>query len=165
MFTKLEGPALEAVRRLAAELRRRALEGGIPPEELTIRSLRPEDLGFTGSEWTFDLTSADAFNTNAINVTLSNMRWVGVYGIMVGESGAQVSDQLRFTVNGRRTAYWQIQNANYLQDNSMYFEDVVIGNENNSFTVDIYATAADSDHQLSFLGLVAERKGMLVQPS
>ena len=163
-LTKLEGPALEAYRLAVNKAFERAMqELKLSKDQLIVRMLRPEDVDLSTPEWTFNLASADTWNTNMVNSTIVDGRYVVIAGIMVGESGAQASTQLRITSAGQKVRYWQPQNINYTQDNMMWFTDPIITGQNENLVIDIYATVTDSDHQLQLLGCVVERKGLLVQ--
>jgi len=163
-MNKLEGPALEAYR-LAVNMavERAVKELSLRREEIVVRMLRPEDVGLSTPEWTFNLASGDSWNNNMVNSTIADGRYVVIAGVMVGESSAQASTQLRVTSAGKKVRYWQPQNVNYTQDNMMWFTDPIITGQNETLTIDIYATSADADHQLQLLGATVERKGLLVQ--
>ncbi|MCD6493900.1 MAG: hypothetical protein J7K36_08950 [Archaeoglobaceae archaeon] len=163
-YEKLEGPALEAYRTTLTKVRSKAMEElKLGPEEIVTRMLRPEDLGLSTPVWTFNISSSDAWNTIIDNATISDNRFVGIYGVLLGESGVSAVTQLKVTRAGEDVRYWQIQDINFLESPQIYFDDPVTVDQNTTITIKAYATATDSDWRCSFLGVVAEKKGLLVK--
>jgi len=162
-YKKLEGPALEAYRAMVAKLKEKAMkELKLGPDEIVIRPLRPEDIGLSTPEWTFNLSSSGAWNTVIDNKTISDNRFVGINGVLVEESGEMAGTQVKITRMGQDVRYWQIQGANMTEDSTLYFDDPVTIDQNTTLTVQIYARSTDSDFQLCFLGAVAEKRGVLI---
>ena len=163
LYEKLAGPALEAYRKMAAKLFRKAMkELKLSRDQLTFRMLRPEDLGLSTPVWTFNISSANAWNT-IIDTTIADCRFVGIHGVLIGESGTSVVTQLKVTRMGEDVRYWQIQDVNFLESPVVYFDDPITVDQNTSITIKAYATATDSDWRCSFLGIVVEKRGLLVK--
>jgi len=163
-YFSLEGPAMQAYREMLADLKAKAMqELRVSEDEITVRMLRPEDLGLANPEWTFNLAAADAWNTSMVTTTIGDNRFVGINGILVEESGAQAGLQLKVVRMGQTKRYWHIQGANTLESPTIFFDDPIIIDQNTPLVIDIYATAVDADFRLCFLGAVAEKKGILTQ--
>lgn len=163
-YFSLEGPAMEAYRKMLGELKAKAMkELKLEEDEIIVRMLRPEDIGLSNPEWTFNVASGDAWNTGMVNTAIADNRFVGIHGILIEESGAQAGLQLKVTRMGQVKRYWHIQGVNTLESPTIFFDDPIMAEQNTTLTIDIYATAADADFRLCFLGAVAEKKGLLVQ--
>jgi len=160
---KLEGRALEAYNVMVAKLKEKAMrELKLPESEIVIRPLRPEDLGLSTPEWTFNVGSATAWNTEIDNTTIADNRFVGINGVLIEESGEMGCTQIKITRMGQDVRYWQIQGVNYLEDSCIFFDDPVTIDQNTTLTVKFYCRTADTDFQCCFLGAVAEKRGVLV---
>jgi len=160
----MEGTAMEAYRAMIGTLKKKAMqELKLPEGEIIVRSLRPEDLGLTNPDWTFTIT-ANSWNLLAPNYTVADNRFVGVNAVFVAESGEQAVTQLKVTSMGKDKRYWQIQGANFLQDQTEYFDDPITVDQNTPITIMGYAPSGTSDtaFRCIFLGAVAEKKGVLV---
>ncbi|MCD6240466.1 hypothetical protein J7K27_02935 [Candidatus Bathyarchaeota archaeon] len=162
-YFKLEGPALAALTAVTKEIKRIATaQLKVSEDEIVTRPLRPEDLGLSNPVWTFNISSANAWNT-LISHTIPSDRFISINGILYQVSGTAVLTQLRITRAGQKKRYWQIQGAEYTENQTMFFDDPVIVEQNTPITIEGYATATSSDEKLCFLGVVAERKGILIQ--
>ena len=81
-YEKLEGAALDAYVQMVRKLRETAAsELKLPEEELVFRPLRPEDLGLTTPEWTFNVASTATWNKIIDAKTIADNRFVGINGI------------------------------------------------------------------------------------
>lgn len=161
---KLEGASLSALKYTNANIKERAMkELGLKEDEIVVRDLRPEDVGLSTPEWTFNIASGTAWNTMIDAATISDSRFISIVGIMVMESTDSVVSQLKVTRGGQVKRYWQIQGANYLEDATMYFSDPIIVDQNTSITVEGYGVSTDSAFKCVLIGLVAEKKGLLIQ--
>lgn len=160
-YEKLEGVALDAYRAMLSKLREKAMtELKLNYDQVVTRMLRPEDLGLSTPVWTFSVSSG--WNT-IIDHTIGDNRFVGIYGILLGESGTSVVTQLKVSRAGEDVRYWQIQDVNFLESPQIYFDDPVTIDQNTVLTIRAYATGTDTDWRCSFLGVVAEKKGLLVK--
>jgi len=162
-YFKLEGPALAALTALTREVKKVAMtQLKVSEDEIVTRPLRPEDVGLSTPVWTFNISSANAWNT-LISHTIASDRFVGINGVLYQVSGTAVITQLRVTRAGQKKRYWQIQGVEYTENQTMFFDDPIIVEQNTPITVEGYATATSSAETLCFLGVVAERKGILIQ--
>jgi len=153
-YEKLEGPALVAYTKTLNIVKTRAIQE---------RMLRPEDLGLSTPVWTFNISSANAWNTIIDNAQIADSRFVGIYGLLLGESGTSVVTQLKVTRMGEVVRYWQIQDVNFLESPVIYFDDPITIDQNTTIKIEAYADATDSEWRATFLGVVAEKRGLLVK--
>jgi len=157
-----EGKALDAYNAMVAERIATAMkEGNLARDDLTVRMLRPEDLGLSNPEFTFSITAAQ-WNTSQISTTVSNNRWIGINGIILEETATpSAGTQLKFKLAGRDARYWQIQGINTTQNSTLFFQDPLTVDANTNITMDIYGKTTDTDYRLVLLGVVVEKKGIL----
>jgi len=162
LYSEFAGAALDARNKLEAELIRRASrELNLPRSELTVRELRPEDLGLSNPEWTFSITGSQ-WNTLVNSNTIADNRFVGIYGVRYAQTGGQSVSQLKVTRAGKTVRYYHIQGVSYLENQTAYFDDPVSVDQNTTVTIEGYGTATASAEKLVLLGLVVEKKGLLV---
>jgi len=155
---------LEAYRKMVSALYSKAeKELKLRREELVLRPLRPEDIGLPTPVWTFNIATANAWNTMIDNVSIADNRFVGINGILYGESGTGVVVQIEIKRAGEVKRYWQVQDVNFLEDATIFYDDPITIDQNQTISVRGYATAVDSDLRLSFLGAVVEKKGLLIK--
>ena len=163
-YTKLEGPALQAYNQMVDRLYQRAMEElKVSKESLVMRQLRPEDLGLSTPEWTFNIASSAAWNTMIDAASISNNRFVGIHGISYPVSATQAVSQLKITVKGNTARYWQVQGINNFQDPAFYFDDPFTVDQNTTITVTGYGVSTGSTEKIMLLGQVVEKDGILVK--
>jgi len=163
-YEKLEGAALAAYRQTVATLVAKAQqELKLSRDQIVTRMLRPEDIGLPNAASTFNITSANAWNTIIDEATIGDSRFVSINGILLGESGTSVVTQLKITRSGEDVRYWQIQDVNFLESPIIWFDDPVTIDQNTTLTIKAWALATDSEWRCTFLGAVAEKKGLLVK--
>lgn len=123
--------------------------------ELTVRSLRPEDLGLTGS-WSFSVATPNAWN-NVLSKSLGDNRFLAITGVTY--TGTAIT-QVRIVAGGSTKEIWNIQ-AIPLMENPRYIDMTpTIIKQNQSISIDVYATASGTE-SLIFDGIVVEKKGMV----
>lgn len=163
-MAKLEGVSLEAVRQGHSEIKEKAIQQlGLKTDEIVTRELRPEDVGLTTPEFTFNIASGTAWNTMIDAKTIDDNRFVMIYGVRLCESTDSPVSQLKLTRAGQVKRYWQIQGANYNEDAVVYFTDPVIIDQNTSLTLEGYGVTTDTAFKCVLLGEVVEKKGLLIQ--
>ena len=162
-YLNLEGTALDAHKRMIDELTKKAVEQlRLPPDQLTVRMLRPQDLGLPNGASTFNVATANADNAIVSAQVIADNRFVGINGVLIGESGTSVVTQLRISRAGKDKRIWQIQDINFTESNIVWFDDPVIIEQNMPITINAYALATDAEWRATFLGAVVEKKGLLV---
>lgn len=161
-YTELKGATLDARNQLADALMQRAKkELNLTEEDIVLREMRPEDLGYGTPEFTNSVVAAT--NNNIVNaVTIADNRFVGIYGIRYAQTGTQSLSQLNVTRKGSVVRYWQIQGAQALENGTLYFDDPVIFDQNTLVTITGYPVTTNTAEKMVILGLVAEKAGMLV---
>ena len=159
-YPKLEGPPLEAYNVAVQTIRQRAIkELNLDPEQIIVRPMRPDDLDLT-AEWTWTTgTSADtATYINAI--TVNDNRFMAIYGISYADNDVS---QLTINRGGSDARIWNIQHINNFTDNVAYVDDPVTMDQNTQVTIKGYAINSATT-KLIFIGVVAERRGIIINP-
>ncbi len=126
-------------------------------ENLTVRGLRPEDLGLTGSSWTFNITSANAWN-NIISGSAGDNRYIAITGLSY--TGSAIT-QVRMVLGGRTSEIWSIEHIPSLENPIFIDLTPTIIKQNQRIDIDVYATAAGTE-SLVFQGIVVEKKGLVL---
>lgn len=168
MFYNLEGEALDAYNKKVEETVAKAMrELGLSRDQLIVRPLRAEDIGFSAPEF---LKAIAAANTNAWNnivntVTIADNRFVIINGVNrgYGQGTTNVFSQLRITKSGKTARIWNIQGVEDFIGNTVYFMDPVDINQNNLLTIEGYAVNNTTD-KLVMLGAVVEKRGLVINP-
>jgi len=146
--------------KLVQELKRRARRE-LTEEEIVIRPLRPEDLGLATPEWTFNIVTT-TWNV-MINITIADLTWIGIYGVLYAMSDTQAVSQLEMKSMGNTERYWQIQGCNFTENSSFFFDDPVLIDQNTNLTINGYGVANEANEKICFLGVVVEKEGILIQ--
>ncbi|RLF35617.1 MAG: hypothetical protein DRM99_04315 [Thermoplasmata archaeon] len=165
-FAELKGDALDAYKKTYQIVKQKAMkELNLSEDQIVIRPLRPEDLGLTNPAWRFSVTSTSAWNTLIDSKTIADNRFVGIYGICSPES-TQLITQLKITRAGSDARIWNIEIASAQEDKTIYVDDPFTVDQNTTLTIQGYnaTTGTNSSYQLIFLGVVAEKKGMVISP-
>lgn len=160
-FTELKGTPLAAVNQNLDNIIKMAMkELDLTMDKLTIRTLRPEDVGLSTSEWTFNL-SATGENSDQINQTIADSRFVLIYGVKISQSVAQVSTRVKITRESKEAREWNVQGVNLTQDSQIFFADPVTINQNTGIQVDIFTNTTNAAEKLGLIGCVVEKKGLV----
>lgn len=156
-----KGDAVDAVKQLDQALISAASNQlKVGREDLTVRDLRPQDVGLGTSEWTFSVTAATS--TNVVGTSIASGRWLGVYGVRYAGATQSVSE-LKVTKEGKDVRYWNVQGTAFLQDQTIYFTDPVTVKELATLTIAAYPVTTNTAEKMILLGRVVEKKGLLVQ--
>lgn len=169
-YKEFKGVAYEAQRLMEQDLMNLAKkELGLSEEELVIRDLRPEDIIISGTpQWSKTANATGGWATGGAgwkNLTntfiVADNRFIGIYG--VSDRSTNVT-QLKIERSGSVTRYWHIQElVPNSENNVMFVDDPVIIPQNNLLTIKGYSLASATEY-IRLLGLVVERKGLLVSP-
>ncbi len=164
-YPKFEGVPVTAYNKMKKELKRRAMQAGLAESDIVIRSLRPEDLELTTPQWTFTLSSTVGYVLMIATVSIDDLRWVGINGICYTNAAPAVN-QLKIVRAGSDARVWNIQEAQHNENDSIWADDPVIVNQNETLAVYQYCSAAttQSAELIVFYGLVAEKRGIVVNP-
>ena len=166
----LEGDALDNYNKMVEELKRKAMsELGLLASEIVVRPLRPEDMGFSTPQWTKTVawSGTNAWNKIVNTVTVADNRFIGINGVHRGTGQGTTTQftQLRVTRSGKLARYWNIQAVEDFIGNSQYFNDYITVDQNNQLTVEGYALATTVTEKMVFLGAVAEKRGLVLNPN
>ncbi len=157
-YTELKGEALDMYRVGIGEIKRRAMqELGLSESEIIVRSLRPEDIGLTTSEWTITPTAGSW--GDYVDVSVGDQRFLLINGV---HKTTAYASQLRITREGKVAAIWNIQACPQLRDKSLYFEPVFC-DQNTLLHIEDYGITASAE-KLVLFGAVAEPKGLVINP-
>ena len=166
MFYNLEGEALDAYNKKVEETVAKAMrELGLSRDQVIVRPLRAEDIGFAAPEFLKTVTATYAWNNIVNTVTIADNRFVIINGVNrgFGQGTTNVFSQLRLTKSGKTARIWNIQGVEDLASNTVYWTDPVEINQNNQLTIEGYAVRATTD-KLVMLGAVVEKRGLVINP-
>ncbi len=169
-YKEFKGVAYEAYRLMKQDLIDMAKkELGLSEDDLVVRQLRPEDVIVSGTpQWSKTTNATGGWataGTGWVNLTntfsMADNRFVGIYGI--SDRSTNIT-QLRIDRSGSRTRHWHIQELiPNCENNIMFVDDPVIIPQNELLTIQGYSLASATEY-LRLIGLVVERKGLLVSP-
>jgi len=164
-YTKLQGESLEVQKQVVNELMKRATQSlRLGEDGLTKRGLLPEDLGLTGA-WAFDITSTLGYDTMVDAATISDQRFIAITGIQYAKSSEQLIKQIKIEKANKTARIWNIQGTNLLEENTIYFPDPIIVEQNQPITIYGYndsTSTSSSSERIVIIGEVIEKKGILL---
>lgn len=164
-YPELKGVALNAYNKMVEKLKFRAMkELGLGQDQLVLRPLRADDLGFSNPEWYFNPMVATSWNAIISSVTIADNRFIGIYGVYNNEDAGDAS-QIKVTRAGADTRYWHIQQIEGWQSNVGFADDPFTIDQNTIANIQLYARAASTLTEFQLLGVVVEKKGLLINPS
>lgn len=159
-YYQFKGPAVVMAQR-AKDIVEKKARDQIGPE-IDVRDLRPEDFGISNPTWAFAITATSS-DTNVISAyTVTTNRFIAVYGVKYSESTPLFS-RIKITSGGGLKMDRNIETLPNTTDCVMFFDPVFI-DSNTSLTVTAYnnTTSTSAAETLVFVGIVAERKGMVL---
>ena len=181
-YPTLEGPALDAYRRMVADLKAKAIkELGLREDELVVRQLRPADLGaaVTVADYPIGLTGA-AWTTIVNAQTIADNRFVGINGFMNRNCGtvtalgcgilapatfAPAAEQIRITRKGSVARYYVVKDIPEFENQVGYTDEPVTVDQNTTITVEgLVTTSSSISSVFDIIGAVVEKKGLLINP-
>ncbi|KKM97076.1 hypothetical protein LCGC14_1171670 [marine sediment metagenome] len=168
MYYNLEGDALDAYNKNIQELIAKAKEElGLPRDELVVRPIRAEDIGFSAAQFLTTVAKASTNGwVNIVNtVTIADNRFVMINGVSrgFGQGTTNVFSQLRVTKAGKTARIWNIQGVEDFITNAVYWDDPVDVKQNQQLTIEGYAVNSTTDKMI-FLGAVVEKRGLIINP-
>ncbi len=163
LYPQFKGVPFIAYDVLVKKLKKQAKEEmGLPESEIVVRSLRPEDIGFTNPIFA-STTSADTW-TNSVNTyTIADNRYVGIHGV-VFDADENTVVALRITREGKTARIWAIQQVSGFEDKAGYADDPITIEQNTQITIEEYGLATTKTNEICLLGVVVERRGLLINP-
>jgi hypothetical protein len=132
---------------------------GIPPFDLVVRGLRPEDLGLTTS-WNF---TSGAVNTweNWVNHTIADNTFIAIQGVSYGGTNFA---QVRIQAGAKYTEFWNLSFVSGLINQLYWDESPTIVEQNQPIVIDVISKAAQATESINLMGTVVEKRGMVVNP-
>ena len=164
-FHELKGVPLDAYNKCCNEILSRAqLQLGLPREEIILRDLRSDDVGVTG-KWKFAVATSLGWNALVDTYTIADNRFICISGIFTEESTPAIHT-IRITRAGSVARWWNVQRVGLQDDNEMHVDDPIIVDQNQTLDIDGYngLTATTTAEEIGFLGCVAEKRGLLINP-
>lgn len=173
-YHDLKGTPLDARNKCCTEILRRAQEQlGLPREEIILRPLRPEDIGWNTADqkpkFRVQLTNTYTWNALVTTYPIEDNRFVCITGVFTEEDSPTRIHQIKITRAGSDARYWQVQRV-ALQDNKeMHVDDPIIIDQNTQLTITGYngmltTTGTNTWEEFGLIGCVAEKRGMLINP-
>ena len=153
---------------MVKKLRTKAMQGlKLNASEVVVRPIRPLDINATVTDWYFAnnvSSSAYATLTNIDGASIANSRFVGINGIF-NQTGASSIHAIRITREGAVAREWTVDHIPALKNQCAFVDDPITLDRNTTVTVaawhGITSTLANT---FGFLGAVAEKRGLLVNP-
>ena len=124
--------------------------------KLVVRTLKPSDLGLSGNEWTFNLSSG--VNADKVSKSLNDKTMIVIFGIYNLSTDPQVTE-VKF-----KTGSATVEDA-YIEDMYLYDQPGVLLDEpvvyppSSKINIDVVTKGANTAEKLGFLGLVIEPSG------
>ena len=130
---------------------------GLSRDQLTIRSLRPDDLGL-GSVWSMNLATANAWNTT-VNTTVADNRFICLKSVSYSGTAAEA---VRVNVGASRVAEFNIQQIPGITTTHTATIRDIIAEQNTPIRIQVYASAISATDTLILSGTVVEKRGILL---
>ncbi len=129
---------------------------GLPMEELTVRSLIPQDLGL--QTWSLNL-AAVGWNTGVINTSVADNRFICITGVSYAGTSAE---SVRVRVGASTVAQFSIQHVPGIT--TTHYIDIapILAQQNLPVSVDVYASAISATDNVILVGTTVEKRGMLL---
>ena len=169
-YHDLKGTPLDAYNKCCNEILRRAQEQlGLPREEIILRPMRPEDIGYSTAKFKSSVTTTLGWNTLVNTYTICDNRFVCISGVFTEESTPVRIHQIKINRAGSDARYWQVQRVALQDNHEMHVDDPIIIDQNTQLTISGYnglltTTGTSTWEELGFIGCVAEKRGMLINP-
>ena len=133
---------------------------GVPREKWVVRDLLPTDLGLTSDEWSFDYSTADAYN-QIIDTTLGDRKFVVIFGIAIQDPNPK-GTVIKFQKAAQVKDIIGIQDLFIAEEPIAYLEEPILYEENDDVDIYVYATEAKTGEKLILIGYIAELKGVTI---
>ena len=130
---------------------------GLSRDQLTVRSLRPNDLGL-GSIWSVNLANINSWNT-VINTSIGSDRFVCLKSVSYSGTAAE---SIRITAGGSVVLETNIERIPGITTTHTASIREVIVEQNQNIRIEVYASAVSATDNLIISGSVVERKGILL---
>ncbi len=128
---------------------------GLPMEELTIRSLIPQDLGLT--TWSFNL-AATGWNT-VINTNVGDNRFLCITGVSYSGTACE---QIRVRVGASTVAHFSIEQIPGISTSHHADITPILAQQNLPVVIEAYASAVAATDNVILEGVTIEKRGMIL---
>jgi len=165
-YTELSGNALLAWKQGSDKIKAKAAgELGLTTDGLIVRQLRPEDLGSTYPWWELAFAATNTWTafTGCTTDTIADNRFIYVGGFYHGEGAGEMS-QVRITREQSTTRYWVTTPLRGFKNHTGWADDGWTVDQNTVITIEGICQTASTTVDTDFLGLVAEKRGLLINP-
>lgn len=172
-YPTLQGPALDAYRKMIAKLKAKATkELNLSETEVVVRDLRPEDLGASSADFYVGTKATDWLELVS-NQTIGDNRFVGINGIQIQDTtstndlGVELEpaiSQIKITRKGSVAAYWVVKPVWSFESRVGYTDNPITIDQNTTVTIEAWARTASSLKGFTLLGAVVEKRGLLISP-
>jgi len=173
-YHELKGIALDATNKCCNEILKRAQEQlGLPREEIILRPLRPEDIGWNPlgvtPKFKVGLATTLGWNNLVATYTIADNRFVCITGVFTEESTPTRIHQIKINRAGSDARIWNVQRVSLQDDHEMHVDDPIIIDQNTQLTITGYnglltTTGTSTWEEFGMIGCVAEKRGMLINP-
>lgn len=162
-YPVLKGQALQAYRASVDKIVSIAkTQSHLRDDDIVVRPLRPQDLGQSTQYWSLAGATSAGWN-DVINTTVSNDRYIAIYGVASNESIANLT-QIRMQREQSYARYYSTEMLAGFESKIGYVTDPITISEKTNITIGIYQTTAATITKTSFIGAVAEKRGILLNP-
>ena len=165
-YTELAGNALLAWKQGSDKIKSKAAgELGLTTDGLIVRQLRPEDLGSARPWHQVDFAATNTWTDFASisTDTIADNRFCYVGGFYHNE-GAGELNQVRITREQSTTRYWVVTPLRGFRHHTGWADDGWTVDQNTIITISGICQSASTIVEIDFLGLVAEKRGLLINP-
>lgn len=129
---------------------------GLSEDQLSIRSLIPQDLGLT--TWSLNL-AAVGWNSGVINTAVADNRFLCITGVSYAGTSAE---QVRVRVGASTVANFNIERIAGLTQTHHIDIAPILAQQNLPVVVDVYASVISATDNVILVGTTVERAGMVI---
>lgn len=166
LYPELNGIPFDAYVALVSKLKMKAtMQMGVLESEIVVRQMRPEDIGFSNPVFIATIAAGStAAWSNMINTyTIADNRYVGIFGVSYDNSENNVV-ALKFTREGKTAREWAIQQVADFEDKTGYADDPITIDQNTQVTIEKFALSTSNADTTTLLGVVVEKRGLVINP-
>lgn len=165
LYPDFKGYALDAYNKTVAVLKQRAMtQLKLGPNEIIVRPALGSDMGFTKTYFDATALAVTAWTTMVSNVAIGTGRYVGIYGIYAQPAAVSEFTQVKIVRAGSDARYWDTQALQNFQNKTAWADDPVTLDQNTTVSISAYARTANTITDYAFLGVVVEKRGLVVNP-
>jgi len=174
-YKELRGLPLDATNKCCNDIMARAQQQlGLPREEIILRPLRPEDIGWNPlgvtPKFKVDIKTTLGWNNIVTTYTIEDNRFVCITGVFTEESTPVRVHQIKINRAGSDARIWNVQRVAMQDDSEMHVDDPISIDQNTVLNITGYnglltTTAANTWEEFGLIGCVAEKRGMLINPT